>query len=50
MYKGINIITNEGLGFKLTISMSFVEFVFSVGFIQKPIKVNLDVRLNHAYP
>ena len=30
--------------------MSFGESVFSVGFIQKTIKVDLDVRLNHAYP
>ena len=35
MYKGINIITNEGLGFKLTNSTSFGESVFSAGFIQK---------------
>ena len=29
--------------------MSFVESVFSVGFIQKTIKVDLDDRLNRAY-
>ena len=50
MYKGINIIINEGLGFKLTNSMSFGKSIFSVGFIQKTIKADLNVRLNHAYP
>ena len=30
--------------------MSFGESVFSVGFIQKTVKVGLDVRLNRAYP
>ena len=30
--------------------MSFGEFVFSIGFIQKTVKVDLDVRLNRAYP
>ena len=30
--------------------MSFGESVFFVGFIQKTIKVNLDDRLNRAYP
>ena len=50
MHKGINIITNIDLGFKLTNSMSFVESVFSAGFIQKTVKVDLDVRLNRAYP
>ena len=49
MYKGINIITNEGVGFKQTNSMSFSESVFSVGFIQKTIKVDLYVRFNCAY-
>jgi hypothetical protein len=29
--------------------MSFGESVFSAGFIQKTIKVDLDVRLNHDY-
>jgi hypothetical protein len=38
MYKGTNEITNEGLGFKLTNSMSFGESVFSAGYIQKTIK------------
>ena len=30
--------------------MSFGESVFSIVFIQKTIKVDLDVRLNCAYP
>ena len=30
--------------------MSFSESVFSTGFIQKTIKMDLDIRLNHAYP
>ena len=30
--------------------MSFGEFVFSVGFIQKTIKVDLHVRFNYTYP
>ena len=30
--------------------MSFGEFVFSIGVIQKTVKVDLDVRLNRAYP
>ena len=30
--------------------MSFGEFLFSAGFILKTIKVDLDVRLNRAYP
>ena len=50
MHKGINIITNDGLGVKLTNSMSFGESVFSRGFIQKTVKVDLHVRFNHAYP
>ena len=50
MYKGMKVITNKGLGFKLTNSMSFDESVFSIGFIQKTVKVDLDVRLNHDYP
>jgi hypothetical protein len=32
MYKGINIITNKGLGFKLINSMSFGESMISIGF------------------
>jgi len=30
--------------------MSFGESIFSAGFIQKTIKVDLHVRFNHAYP
>ena len=30
--------------------MSFGESVISAGCIQKTIKVDLDVRVNHAYP
>jgi hypothetical protein len=30
--------------------MSFDESVFSVGFIQKTIKVDLHVRINRTYP
>ena len=30
--------------------MSFDESVFSAGFIQKTVKVDLDVRLNRTYP
>jgi len=37
-------------GFKVTISMSFGEFIFSAGFIQKTIKVDQIIKLNHAYP
>ena len=33
MYKGINIVTNEGLGFKLINSMSFGDFMTAGGFI-----------------
>jgi hypothetical protein len=50
MYKDINMITNKDIGFKLINSMSFGEFVFSAGFIQKTVKVDLDVRLNRTYP
>ena len=49
MYKGTIVITNKGLGFKLTISMSFGESVFSAGFIQETVKVDLYVRINRAY-
>ena len=38
MYKGIKVITNIGFG----------ESVFSTGFIQKTVKVDLDVRINHT--
>ena len=37
-------------GFKLTNFTSFGGSIFSAGFIQKTIKVDLDVRLNRAYP
>ena len=50
MNKGINMITNKGLGFKLINSTSFSESVFSVEFIQKTVNVDLDVRINRAYP
>ena len=30
--------------------MSFGESMFSTRFIQKTIKVDIDVRSNHAYP
>ena len=50
MHKGINIITKEGLGVKLTNFRSFGESIFFTGFIQKTIKVDLDVRLNYTYP
>ena len=46
----MKVITNKGLGFKLTNSMSFGESIFSTGFIQKTIKVDLHVRFNCAYP
>jgi hypothetical protein len=44
MYNGTIKITNEGLGFKLTNSMSFGEFVISAGFIQKTAKGDLFVK------
>jgi hypothetical protein len=50
MYRGINKITNKGLGFKLTNSMSLGEYVFSAGNIQKTIKADLHVRVNYAIP
>ena len=50
MHKGVNMITNKGLGFKLMNSMSFGESMISAGFIQKTIKVDLDVRVNRTYP
>jgi hypothetical protein len=48
MYKGTNEITNKGLGFKLTNSMSFGEFVISAGYIEKTVKVDLHVRVNNT--
>ena len=50
MYKGINMIANKGLGFKLINFMRFGESVFSIGFIEKTVKVDLHVRFNRAYP
>ena len=50
MNKGINMITNKGLRFKLINSMSFGESVFSAWFNQKTVKVDLHVRFNCAYP
>ena len=46
MYKGINIITNDGLGFKLINSMSFGESMFIAGFNQKTAKKNLIIKGN----
>jgi hypothetical protein len=37
-------------GFKLTISMSFGEYVFSAGFNQKTIKEDLFIKGNHVNP
>jgi hypothetical protein len=48
MYKGTNEITNKGLGFKLTNSMSFGESVISAGCNQKNVKVDLHVGVNYA--
>jgi hypothetical protein len=50
MYKGTNEITNKGLVFKLTNSISFGEPIFFTGFIQKIIKGDLHVRANNAIP
>ena len=50
MDKGINVITNEGLGFKLINSISFGESVFSTGFIQKTAKEDLIVEGNYGIP
>jgi hypothetical protein len=50
MYKGTIVITNKGLGFKLTNSMSFGESVLPTGFNQKTIKGDLHVRGNHIIP
>jgi hypothetical protein len=48
MYKGTNEITNKGLGFNLTNSMSFGESVISARYIQKTVKPDLHVRANYA--
>ena len=50
MNKGINMITNKGIGVKLINSSSFGESAFSIGFNQKTVKVDLHVRFNYAYP
>ena len=50
MYKGINIITNDGLGFKLINSMSFGESVFIAGFNQKTAKEDLIVKGKYRVP
>ena len=50
MHKGINIITNKCLGFKLINSISFGESVFPAGFNQKPAKEDLFVKGNHGIP
>ena len=36
--------------FKLTNSTSFGESIFSIGFFQKTVKVDLHIRFNCAYP
>ena len=46
----MKMITNIDLGFILTISMSFGEYVFSAGLFQKTVKGDQNVKLNHAYP
>jgi hypothetical protein len=50
IYKGTNEITNKGLGFKLTNSISFGKSVISTGFNQKTIKTDLHVRVNYDRP
>ena len=44
MYKSINIITNEGLGFKLINFTSFGESMFLTGFSQKTAKEDLIIK------
>jgi hypothetical protein len=48
MYRGTNEITDKGLGFNLTNSMSFGEPMISAGFNQKTVKTDLHVRVNYA--
>jgi hypothetical protein len=48
MYRGTNEITNKNLGFKITNSMSYGEFVIYARPIQKIVKVDLHVRVNYA--
>ena len=50
MHKGINIITNKCLGFKLINSISFGESVFPAGFNQKTAKEDLIVKGNYGVP
>ena len=50
MHKGINMITNKGLGFKLTISTSFGESVFLAAFNQKTAKEDLIVKGKYGVP
>ena len=50
MYKGVNIINNEGLGFKLINSMSLGEFVFLAGFNQKTTMEDLIIKGKYRVP
>jgi hypothetical protein len=50
MYNGTNKITNKGLGFKLTNSMSFGESMIYAEFNQKTVKADLHVIVNYAIP
>jgi hypothetical protein len=50
MHNGTNEITNKGLGFKLTNSISFGESMISARFNQKTIKADLHVRVNYVIP
>jgi hypothetical protein len=50
MYKGTIMITNKGLGVKTNKFHEFWWICIFVGFIQKTVKVDLHVRVNHAYP
>jgi hypothetical protein len=45
MYMGTNEITNKGLGFKLTNSMSFGESVISAEFNRKPSRQTYKLEL-----
>jgi hypothetical protein len=48
MYKGIYESTNKGLGFKLTNSMSFGEYVISAGLFQKTVMGDLFIKQNQG--
>ena len=50
LHKWLKWITNIDLRVKRIISMSFGEFVFLAGFIQKTSKEDLFVKTNHVYP